>query len=314
MEARPLPSLLLHYTNERLETKKLRGIFRSFAWDKGGDALILVGDGGRILKVEEERSVSVGSGTRQNLRGISVNAADGTALIVGNAGSVLLLDQNASVSKAKVSTSQNLRAASWHPDGKLALIAGNGGTLLRYADQRFQIIDGGRANLRHIAWQPNANLALVTSNCFAEEFVPSPNLFNYNAVTQELSACNEGRADLIGVDWKRNGTSALVVGYDVIWHNGMIATYDGSNVSPIEFSNKRVYPVAVSWNRASDLAGIVTATAQLGMGEGSVYLWDGKRLRVIFSNNEFFFSAVAWNGDGSELVALASSVTRTFNC
>lgn len=304
----------MHYADESLQTKKLTGNFRSFAWDRAGRGVIVVGDGGRILRVEGEETADLESGTRQNLRGISVNPTDGTALIIGNGGSLLLFDQDAKVSKVNVATSENLRSASWNLKGTLALISGNGGTLLRYADHRTQLIDGARANLRRIAWRPGVNMALATSNCFAEKFIPSPNLFAYAEDTQTLNALNEGRADLIGVDWEPDGTAALVVGYDVIWHNGVIARFDSRNLSPIQFNNKRVYPVAVSWNPTGQLAAIGTATPQPMMAEGVVYLWDQKALKPIFSSHEFFFTAVAWNKEGTELVALGSSASRTFNC
>ena len=146
-----MPSMLLHYFNEELQTKKLPGILRSFAWDRAGEGLILVGDGGRILKLEGERSVDLPSGTRQNLRGISVSPVDGAISVVGNAGSAILFDEDAEHRNVNVSTSQNLRAVSWSPDGRLALMAGNGGTLLKYSNEKVQIIDGARANLRHVA-------------------------------------------------------------------------------------------------------------------------------------------------------------------
>jgi len=309
-----LPSILLNYVDERLQTRRIPGIYRSFAWDRSEESLILAGDRGRILKFQGERAASIASGTDQNLRKISVNPSAGTLLIAGNAGCLLQLDENVTVSKVNVPTAANLRASDWNYDGTIALIAGNGGALLEYTDQKIRVVDGGRANLRHIAWRPKTNLALVTSNCFAEEFMPSPNLFSYDAETQTLRSSNEGRADLIGADWKLDGTLALVVGYDVIWHNGLIATFDGGEMKSLEFNNKRVYPVAASWNPTGEIAAIATATAQSGIGEGSVSLWNGKSFRPIFRNYEFFFSEVAWNRKGTELVALGSTATRTFNC
>jgi WD40 repeat protein len=278
------------------------------------DELILVGDGGRIVRLEGEQIVDIMSGTRQNLRGISVNRINGTILVVGNEGTVVQLDAGASAPRVSLLGSQNLRAVSWNLDGTLALIAGNEGMLSTLSQETIHSVEGGRANFRHIAWRPNTNLALVTSNCFAEEFIPSPNLFSYDMETRTLSSLNEGRADLIGVDWKPDGTVAIVVGYDVIWHNGLVATYDGRNISPIEFPSKRVYPVAVSWNPKKEVAAIVTATAQPNAGQGILYLWNGKELRTIFRSKQFFFSAVAWNTEGNEVVALGSSATRTFNC
>lgn len=309
-----MPSILLRYAHERLQTTNLSENFRSFAWERAGDRVILVGDGGQILRVGGKKSIELVSGTHQNLRGISLNPTDGTALIVGNAGTVLLLREDDNIRKIDAPTSENLRAASWNSRGTSALISGNQGILLRYSSQGLQTLDGARANLRHIAWRPSSDMALVTSNCFAEEFIPSPNLFAYDAANQTLTALNEGHVDLIGVDWKADGTIALVVGYDVIWHIGEIAVFDGDKLSHVEFNNKRVYPVAVSWDPSEELAAIVTSTSQPTMGRGVVYLWDHKALRTIFSSDLLFFSAVAWNRDGTELVALGSSMSRTFNC
>ena len=309
-----LPSILLHYANERAQTRHVQGVFRSFAWSPVDEGLILVGDGGRVVKLEEERFINIMSGTCQNLRGISVNGTNGTILIVGNAGTVVQLDDGANTARVSRLGSHNLRSASWNPSGTLALIAGNEGTLSTLSQETTQAIEGGRANFRHIAWQPNTHFALVTSNCFAEEFIPSPNLFSYAAESKTLSPLNEGRADLIGVDWRPDGTAAIVVGSDVIWHNGFVAMSDGRSLSPIELPSKRVYPVAVSYNPRKQVVAIVTATAQPDAGEGILYLWNGKALQIIFRSKEFFFSAVAWNKEGTEIVALGSSATRTFNC
>ena len=60
-----MPSLLVRYANERLQTRKLTGTFRSFAWDRAGRGVIVVGDRGRILNVEGEKAVAFQSGTRQ---------------------------------------------------------------------------------------------------------------------------------------------------------------------------------------------------------------------------------------------------------
>lgn len=309
-----MPSILVHYRNEKIQTQRLPGIFRGLDWDRRGQSVILVGDAGRIVKVQGEKILALKSGTRQNLRAVSVNQSNGTALIVGNQGTIMLFDEGDNPTMVSHSRGENLRAAAWNPKGNTALIAGNRGTLLKYSELRVEAVDGGRANLRRTAWRPNHSQALVASNCFADEFIPSPNLFVFDARRSILNSLNEGRADLIGVDWNNNGKNALVVGYDVIWHNGYIGAFDGTNVSPIEFENKRVYPVAVSYNPVGNVAAIATATAQPGMGEGALYLLDRRVLKSIFTNNEFFFSSVAWNGEGTEIVALASSATRTFNC
>lgn len=308
-----MPSILLQYEGQKPRTKSLHGTLRSLAWDHHDEHLIAVGNGGRVLRIGEKEQVSLNSGTRHNLRGASVNPMDGTALIVGNAGTVLLLDEDGLFSKVNAPTFENLRVVSWDTKGTMALIAGNNGTLLKYAGGEVDLVDDGRANLRDISWRPPSGEALITSNCFAEEFIPSPNLFRYDAKRNVVEPVNEGRADLLGVDWNSTGGSALVVGYDVVWHNGLIGIFDGTALAMIQFDNKRVYPVTVAWAPSDDVAAIATATAQPGMGQGAVYLWDGRKLTSIYSNDEFFFSDVVWSPTTKRLAAVASASTRTFN-
>jgi WD40 repeat protein len=307
-----LPSLLLSYEDQKIRSIKLGGNLRSLAWDPSGSCLLVVGDRGQVPKITEGKQNRLDAGTQQNLRAVATNHATGEALIVGNAGTMLLLNGKGHSKKLNSSTTENLRSAAWNAKGTVALVAGNKGSLIKYDGDAVQTVDDGRANLRHVAWHPTSEQALVTSNCFAEEFIPSPTLFQYDLKAGLLKAVNEGRADLIGVDWKPNGESALAVGYDVVWHNGLIGSYDGRSLSPIEFENKRVYPVA--WNPAGTVAAIVTATTEAGVGRGSLYLLDNNSFKEIYANPDCFFNAVAWSPDGNRLAALASKATRTFNC
>lgn len=307
-----MPSKLIYFDGQDLRTELVEGFFRALAWNRNDDCLYLVGNKGQVLKAQEDQFVPLSSGRRHNLRAISVNPVDGTALIVGNSGTALLLE-NGHFTTLRVPTFANLRAVSWNHKGTLALIAGNNGTLLKYSGQGFETVDAGRANLRDISWRPKSNTALISSNCFAEEFIPSPNLFTYDAEHSTTKPVNEGRADLIGVDWQPTGEVALVVGYDVVWHNGVIGSFDGKTLSPIQFENKRVYPVAATWKSSEDTAAIVTATVGAGMAKGMIYLWHQQALNPIYSDEEFFFSDAAWNWNGKILAALASTEARTFN-
>ena len=307
-----LASKLLDYDGENLLTTDLQGHLRGLAWDRKDRFRIIVGNGGRVLKLEGDRPLSLDSGTRHNLRAVSVNPTDGTALIVGNSGTALFLDGER-FTKVTVPTFENLRTVAWNSDGSAALIAGNNGALFKFSRGQVATVDAGRANLRDISWRPKFPSALITSNCFAEEFIPSPNLFSYNAETNIVKPLNEGRLDLIGVDWKRSGESALVVGYDVVWHTGFIGNFNGTMLSPVPFENKQVYPVAAAWKPSADIAAIVTATGQVGMAKGTVYFWNEKSLNSVFSAPEFFFSDVAWAWEGDRLAAVASTETRTFN-
>jgi WD40 repeat protein len=306
-------SIIVHYDGKPKVSAEFRGHLRAAAWDRYGRYLTVVGGKGYLARHEHENTVRINSYTSQNLRALSVNLADGSVLIVGNSGTVLLLDEQGHVTKLISPSSENLRAVAWNPSGTVALIAGNNGTLMEYSNERFRSIDGARANLRDISWRPGSNEALIVSNCFAGEFLPSPNLFTYNATHQDLQGVNESRADLIGVDWRPDGKSALVAGYDVVWHTGVIAEFDGRVASAVTFENKRVYPTSIRWDPSGKTAAIATATPEIGMGVGMICLWDGVNVSEVFRSNRFFFSDVTWAQGAYRLAAVASTTTRAFN-
>jgi hypothetical protein len=308
-----MTTLVLFYEENRLlQTIELKGHFRALAFDPEDRYATLVGDAGKIIRMVNSEIINLDSNIQIHLRGVSANPTDGSLLIVGNTGTVLRVKESAV--GVVSSLIENLRTVAWNATGTMALIGGNAGSLLKYSNNSLLTNLGvARANLRRVSWHPRKNCALITSNCFADEFLPSPNLYQYDDESGELTPVNEGRVDLIGVDRHPNGATALFVGYDVVWHNGFIGQFDGQTLTPIEFENKQVYPVAVSWNYSGDLAAICTSVPQQGMGKGSLRMWDGKRLRTVFESDETFFSAVSWNHHGT-LIALGSPTNRTFNC
>ena len=308
-----MPSVLVQYNGDKVETRGFKERLRGVGWTRNGSCVVVVGDRGRIIEVRGEELVRFNLDTKHNLRDLSVNPSDGTVLIVGNAGTILL-GEDGSFTKLNSPSFQNLRAVAWNHKGTMALIAGNNGTLMKYVDRHIEMVDNDRANLRGISWRRTSDGALVTSNCFAEEFIPSPNLFTYDVKSNGVRSVNEGRSDLIGVDWRPDEAYALVVGYDVVWHTGLIGKFDGKTLSPIKFEDKRVYPVAVRWDSEGKTAAIVTATAQAGSGNGQMFLWDGQIFKTIYSSNEFFFSHVSRVPESVKLAGIASTETRTFNC
>lgn len=307
-----MPTLAIFYSEGRLRTVEFDEYYRAVAWDSRNEHATLVGNGGSIAEVTDHDNVRrFNSSTPVHLRGISANPKDGSLIIVGNSGTILAMNEK--MNRIDVPTFENLRTVSWNSAGAVALIGGNAGTLLKYSKNSIQTIVQARANIRGISWHPDNNRALVVSNCFAEEFLPSPNLYMYYADREELKSVSEGRADLIGVSWKPSGNSALVVGYDVVWHNGFIGQYDGTKLTPVPFENKQVYPVAVAWNPAGDLAAVCTAVAQPGIAKGSIRLWDGATLTTIYESDHYFFRAVSWSPRAT-LLAIASPSNRAFNC
>jgi len=309
-----LPSLLVLYDGDRVETRKFPGRLRGLAWDHDGSSLTLAGNGGRALKIQDGNDgVRLDTGTTHNLRSVSVDPIDNTAFVVGNAGTIIAINADGSSTKMDPPTSENLRAVRWNADGTTALIAGNNGTLFKYTEHGLETINGGRANLRGISWRKKTEEALITSNCFAEEFIPSPNLFLFDGRKNSLKPVSEGRSDLIGVDWNPNVGVAIVVGYDVVWHNGFIGRFDASGLSPVEFQGAQVYPTSVRWDPSGRAAAIATCIARLQSGQGRVILWNGETFREIYRNEDFFFSNIAWSPVGFKLAAIASSEARTFD-
>jgi hypothetical protein len=309
-----LASLLVEYDGKKVITRHFPERLRDLAWDRKGSRLTLVGNRGLMLAIQDEEQVSLKSGTRHNLRAVSTNPAHGIVLAVGNSGTIIASKPDGSFSKMGRPTFENLRAVKWNGDGTLALLAGNKGSLIKYSDRGLDLIDDGRANLRGISWRSQSDEVLISSNCFAEEFIPSPNLFSFHVGRNVLRSVSEGRFDLIGVDWNPGGRFAIVVGYDVVWHNGFIARFDGETLSPIKFQNEHVYPVAVGWDPAGRMAAIGTSTAHHESGHGRLMLWDGKDFSEIYRSDEFFFSHVAWAPAGFKLAAIASTDSRTFDC
>lgn len=267
-----------------------------------------------MIRVQGDSDVKLDTPTKHNLRAVSVNPANNTALVVGNAGTIIAIRADGSLAKVSTPTFENLRAVRWDAEGATALVAGNNGVLIKYTEHRLDVVDDGRANLRGISWRENSDDALITSNCFAEEFIPSPNLFVFHARKNVLKPVSEGRSDLIGVDWKPAGDFAIVVGYDVVWHNGFMARFDGTDLSPIRFENERVYPIAVRWEPMGRVAAIATSIAQLHSGQGRIILWNVETFREIYRSDEFFFSHIAWAPVGFKLAAIASTEARTFDC
>lgn len=206
------------YEWDKVDTRTFRGRLRGLAWDQLGSdsSLTLVGNAGRVLKIRDGHSISLDSGTTHSLRSVSINPINNTALVVGNEGTVIAINPNNVTTKINSSTFENLREVRWNEDGTITLIPGNNGTLLKYTTHGSEALCVSRANLRGISSRKNTQQPLVTSNCFAEEFIPSPNLFLFDANENMLNPVSEGRSDLIRVDWNPDGSFTVVVGYDVV--------------------------------------------------------------------------------------------------
>jgi hypothetical protein len=161
------------------------------------------------------------TGTKHNLRAVSLNPISHTVLAVGNSGTIIEFSTEKSFRELHSPTGENLRAVSWNNEGDKALIVGNNGALLKYAEDRLDLVEDGRANLRAISWRGKTE-AIVSSNCFAQEFIPSPNLFVLDTENDTLRPVGEGRIDLIGAK-----KGALRLSWGMMWF-GTMGSLQGS--------------------------------------------------------------------------------------
>lgn len=117
-----MQSLLALYDGNKVETRVFSGRFRGAAWDKGGTSLILVGDSGRIMRVQGNRLVNIDAGTKHNLRAVSTSPVRQTFLAVGNAGTIISIGPDDRATNLKASTFENLRTVRWNSKGNTALL------------------------------------------------------------------------------------------------------------------------------------------------------------------------------------------------
>jgi hypothetical protein len=101
----------VEFAKGRAQERRLDGHLRSFAREPiRQHHIMLVGNKGFVARLNEEDVIAFDSGTQQSLCAVSFNLRDRTALIVGNAGTILLWDED-KFDRIDPSTSENLRSA-----------------------------------------------------------------------------------------------------------------------------------------------------------------------------------------------------------
>ena len=133
-------------------TSDLYGI----AWNPNGQYALASGANGAVLKYNGTASLFNTSGlypATTIVRFIAWNSAGTQALLVGNAGGLVLSFNGSSLSALSSGTSNGLFSVTW--SGNTATIVGNSGTLLTYSNGVFKTVTTGvTSNLRGIAWKP----------------------------------------------------------------------------------------------------------------------------------------------------------------
>ncbi len=160
---------ILTFDGNRLgsETLETPGRLRWACWDRRGGSALIVGDAGTLLESRGDRFVGIRTGTTRNIRCAEFSPDGGVAWACGNAGLALSI-QGGEVRQLEEHMRENLRRVAWDPSGNGALFVGNNGAAYFASPSGLRTVHGADTNLRSIAWHSSRGFALVTGNCFRE--------------------------------------------------------------------------------------------------------------------------------------------------
>ena len=133
-------------------TNDLYGI----AWNPNGQYALASGANGAILKYNGTSTLFNTAGlypATTIVRFIAWNSAGTQALLVGNAGGLVLSYNGSTLSVIAAVTTNGLFSVTW--SGNTATLVGNSGTMLTYSNGVLKTAATGvTTNLRGIAWKP----------------------------------------------------------------------------------------------------------------------------------------------------------------
>ncbi len=306
-------TILLRYEDgqfARIPTDPKQRI-RWLAWRRDGESALAVGNRGLLMFFDGEKFERLDSPTGENLRCASYNHAN-TALIVGNHGTIIEF-KGGTFTREEVDTRSNLRRVAWSPNGQLALVTGNDGTAIVWDSRRMQELGGALNNLRSVSWHPKGTDALVSGNYFGTSMVPCPNLYLYELGAKELKPLKTiEKVDLVGVEWKPDGTYALAVGYEIVWQEPRVLRWTGSEAETVPVAEPGVYPTQVAWDPRKKQALIGTGSPfPQGRGEGAILGYEEGRVRKLYSS-PYRVTCISFHPREDFAVIIGQANARTF--
>lgn len=306
-------TIVLQYQDERFGRigTDPRHQIRWIAWSRDGGSALAVGQRGLVLRFDGEKFEKLESPAQENLRCASYNPA-GEALLVGNRGTVLQFSHGSFVLGA-VGMEANLRRVAWSPDGSTALLLGNNGTALTWQTGTTQELAGALNNLRSVSWDPQGNHALVSGNYFGTLMVPCPTLYEYQRGAKELKSLKTSeKTDIIGVEWKPDGSYALGVGYEVVWQEPRIFRWTNNELETIPVPERVFYPTIVGWHPRANRA-LIGAGSPFPTGRGgeAVLEFEEGKIRRLYSGPHRI-TCIAWHPRGDLAIIVGNINARTF--
>jgi len=306
-------AIVLRYHRDRFEriATDPEDNIRWIAWRRDGRSALAVGNRGLVLGFDGQKFRKFNSPTRENLRCASYNPMN-EAMIVGNRGAVLLF-KNGNLEVVGVGTEANLRRVAWSPDGSTALLVGNDGAALGWKVGKTQELAGALNNLRSVSWHHQGRNALVSGNYFGTSMVPCPTLYGYEEGAKELKPLiTIEKTDIIGVEWNPDGSYALAVGYEVVWHEPCVFRWTNGELENIPVTDPSLYPTLVAWDPRNNRALIGTGSPfPRSRGQGAILNFEEGHIRKLYSCPHRI-TRMAWHPKGDVAIIIGNTNARTF--
>ena len=162
-----------------------------------------------LLAFDPEGTETGGPYLVQSALAMSWRPDQGSALVVGNIGTVYSFDGKSAYSLSNNLGNSTLLAAAWSPDGTRFLAVGAGGTVMSYDGNRLTSqairIKGVLRNFHGVAWHPDGTHAIIVGE--------TGTIVKYNKDGTFENNIQSGTVqNLLSCAWAPNGSYAVLVG------------------------------------------------------------------------------------------------------
>ncbi len=243
--------------------------------------------------------------TNKNINDIAFRPNSNTALLVGDAGLVMVYDGiyfNVVDSNSTVYFS----TVSWAPGGEYALFGGQNGNLMKYENGKItKLFSGTGQTIVDLAFKPDENKALMLTN--------NGDVYMYSDLGTTYAVYFLGSFQPVyfqAVAWHPTDGTALLAGFEVVnnqygYHwEGRVFQYDDNAAPGSQFTN--LHPelpqdhdtdlYSVDWSPAGDLA-------LLGGWSGELLNYDGSVFGTVASSSPISaFLHISFNDKGEALL------------
>ncbi|MEW5761108.1 MAG: hypothetical protein AB1779_10135, partial [Candidatus Thermoplasmatota archaeon] len=270
-------------------------------WKPNGEYALIVGTNGKIVKYDGTAFAGVPSPTSNNLNKIGWKKDGAHALIAGDSGTILKYD-GTTFTTINSQTTNNFNSVAWHPTDSYALFVGDGGDVFKYDGVNATKLGSGTSYaLKDIDWKPDGSYALILGTNADPSVITRGVISKYDGTsfTLILTPFNVATGSTVNVDWKTDGTYALITFYN---YDSNLAyrlyKYDGSTFTLIyyftlPFGYTGPTLTGVSWKPNGDYALVVGHA-------GQVFKYDSACLTQLSTSYPTLnLYDVAWKPDGS---------------